>query len=89
MQQIVHLKLSSEYPPEVLAAAVLRQDNGEWSVLMKVRVGGQVVDRDVPLADSDRPPESVLADAGVEVGDNAVAYRRLLTALHQLTGSSE
>lgn len=91
MRQIVHLKLSPEFPPEVQEAALVRQDNGGCQVLIRWRRDGGTVDVTVPLAPCGQwEPAATVSGEALDAGwRESPAYRKLMDALKRLSRSME
>ncbi len=92
MRQIVHLKLSTQFPPEVQEAAVLRDEEGQCSALLKIRRPGGSVDLVLPFAPcADLNPALMAAGNDNDLVERLYepAYQRLMDALRQLSRSME
>ena len=92
MRQIVHLKLSADYPPEVREAAVIRTEEGRCFALIKVKRGEELVELTAPCA-----PCGAMEPGDIEFPDSrpakewptGAAYERLWNALRHLSRSME
>ena len=92
MRQIVHLKLSAEYPPEVREAAVVREEGGKCSALLKLKSPQGLVEWIIPFAPcADLDPAAVASGPGEPLADRLTdpAYQRLMDALRRLFRSME
>ncbi len=93
MRQIVHLKLSAEFPPEVREAAVVREEDGKCTALLKLSGEQGCFDLILPFAPCADLDPTVLADSSGarrlagRFGDPA--YQRLMDALRQTFRSME
>lgn len=87
MRQIVHLKLSAGFPPEVQEAAVVREEAGRWSALLRVKGPEGAVEIALPWAScSDPNPAELPAGFGGFLRErwSEPDFRKLLDALRQL-----
>lgn len=91
VRQIVHLKLSPEFPPEVQEAALVRQDDGGCQALIRLRKDGGTVEVTVPLAPCGQwEPAAAVPEGKLDVGwRQSPPYQRLMDALKRLSRSME
>jgi hypothetical protein len=92
VRQIVHLKLSTEFPPEVQEAAVLRDEEGQCSALLKIKRSEGTIDLILPFAPcADLDPALMAAGNDKDLVERLYepAYQRLMDALRQLSRSME
>jgi len=92
VRRIVHLKLSAEFPPEVREAAVIQEEDGRCSAVLKLGALSGPRELVVPLVPCEEfDPAQAVSSSGAEWAErlSEPAYRRLMEALRRLSRSME